>query len=205
MNLPSLPSGASRRRVTPPSGRSSVARRARRAPSGPRAGERSRGHGGQPVGDRVPLGAVRHRWSEAGRSRGGHRLRVFKPGSTWEIRATRANGGSRVEVIGVRRLRGDRHQRAPTVESRLACGNRRPEADGRFVLRFVTSPFSIGAPDIVLMRDRVIRGRTGGARLDTPLLPTTEPSAVAGRRRIPWLGASTSEQPAMAAAEARVR
>ena len=31
---------------------------------------------------------------------------IFKPGSTWEIRATAADGGSLVEVIGVRRLRG---------------------------------------------------------------------------------------------------
>ena len=31
---------------------------------------------------------------------------IFKPGSIWEIRATPANGGSRVEVIAVRHLRG---------------------------------------------------------------------------------------------------
>ena len=31
---------------------------------------------------------------------------TFKPGSTWELRATPANGGSRVDVIGVRHLRG---------------------------------------------------------------------------------------------------
>jgi hypothetical protein len=31
---------------------------------------------------------------------------IFKPGSTWEIRATPADGGSRVEVIAVRHLRG---------------------------------------------------------------------------------------------------
>jgi hypothetical protein len=31
---------------------------------------------------------------------------IFKPGSTWEIRATPAKGGSTVEVIGVRHLRG---------------------------------------------------------------------------------------------------
>jgi hypothetical protein len=31
---------------------------------------------------------------------------ILKPRSTWEIRATRADGGSRVEVIGVRHLRG---------------------------------------------------------------------------------------------------
>ncbi|MGH2918773.1 MAG: hypothetical protein ACRDLS_09285 [Solirubrobacteraceae bacterium] len=31
---------------------------------------------------------------------------IFKPGSTWEIRATPRDGGSRVEVIGVRHLRG---------------------------------------------------------------------------------------------------
>ena len=31
---------------------------------------------------------------------------IFKPGSTWEIRATPRNGGSRVEVIAVRHLKG---------------------------------------------------------------------------------------------------
>lgn len=31
---------------------------------------------------------------------------IFRPGSTWEIRATPHNGGSRVEVIGVRRVKG---------------------------------------------------------------------------------------------------
>jgi hypothetical protein len=33
---------------------------------------------------------------------------IFKPGSTWEIRATPPGSGSRVEVIGVRHLRGVR-------------------------------------------------------------------------------------------------
>lgn len=32
--------------------------------------------------------------------------RAREPGSTWEIRATPANGGSRVKVIGVRQLKG---------------------------------------------------------------------------------------------------
>jgi hypothetical protein len=31
---------------------------------------------------------------------------IFKPGSTWEIEATPTDGGSRMEVIGVRQLRG---------------------------------------------------------------------------------------------------
>lgn len=31
---------------------------------------------------------------------------IFKPGSTWEIRATPYNGGSRVEVIGIRHVKG---------------------------------------------------------------------------------------------------
>jgi hypothetical protein len=31
---------------------------------------------------------------------------IFKPGSTWEIRATPSDAGSRVEVVGVRHLRG---------------------------------------------------------------------------------------------------
>ncbi len=31
---------------------------------------------------------------------------IFRPGSTWELRATPLNGGSRVEIIGIRYVRG---------------------------------------------------------------------------------------------------
>ena len=62
-------------------------------------------------GNPWPIGHVweclRHDWSEPGSVK---RLvtdsNIFKPGSTWEIRATPANGGSRVEVVAVRHLRG---------------------------------------------------------------------------------------------------
>ena len=64
-------------------------------------------------GNPWPIGYVwerlRYDWSAPGSVRGVVTdSNIFKPGSTWEIRATPANGGSRVEVIGVRRLRGFR-------------------------------------------------------------------------------------------------
>jgi hypothetical protein len=62
-------------------------------------------------GNPWPIGYVwerlRYDWSEAGLVKGTViDSNIFKPGSTWEIRATSNNGGSRVEVIGVRHLRG---------------------------------------------------------------------------------------------------
>jgi len=62
-------------------------------------------------GNPWPIGYVwerlRYDWSEPGSVNGVVTdSNIFKPGSTWEIRATAANGGSRVEVIGVRHLRG---------------------------------------------------------------------------------------------------
>jgi len=62
-------------------------------------------------GNPWPIGFVyarlRYDWSEPGAVKGVVTdSNIFKPGSTWEIRATPANGGSRVEVIGVRHLRG---------------------------------------------------------------------------------------------------
>ena len=62
-------------------------------------------------GNPWPIGYVwerlRYEWSEPGSVRGVVTdSNIFKPGSTWEIRATRADGGSRVEIIGVRHLRG---------------------------------------------------------------------------------------------------
>ena len=62
-------------------------------------------------GNPWPIGYVwerlRYDWSEPGSVKGVvTESNIFKPGSTWEIRATAQNGGSRVEVIGVRHLRG---------------------------------------------------------------------------------------------------
>jgi hypothetical protein len=63
-------------------------------------------------GNRWPIGLVwerlRYDWSEPDVLKGTVvESNIFKAGSTWEIRATRADeGGSRVEVIGVRHLRG---------------------------------------------------------------------------------------------------
>ena len=62
-------------------------------------------------GNPWPIGYVwerlRYDWSEPGSVKGTVTdSNIFKFGSTWEIRATPANGGSRVEVIGVRHLKG---------------------------------------------------------------------------------------------------
>jgi hypothetical protein len=63
-------------------------------------------------GNPWPIGFVwerlRYDWSQPGSVQGTViDSNIFKPGSTWEIRATSANGGgSRVEVIAVRHLRG---------------------------------------------------------------------------------------------------
>jgi polyketide cyclase/dehydrase/lipid transport protein len=64
-------------------------------------------------GNPWPLGLVwerlRYDWSQPGSVKGTViDSNIFKPGSTWEIRATPRDGGSRVEVIGVRHLRGVR-------------------------------------------------------------------------------------------------
>ncbi len=59
------------------------------------------------MADRVRLGAPPLRLVGAGSVRGEVTdSNIFKPGSTWEIRATAADRGSRVEVIAVRHLRG---------------------------------------------------------------------------------------------------
>lgn len=62
-------------------------------------------------GNPWPIGFVwerlRYDWSQPGSVRGTVTdSNILKPGSTWEIRALPANGGSRVESIGVRHLRG---------------------------------------------------------------------------------------------------
>ena len=64
-------------------------------------------------GNPWPIGYVwerlRYDWSQPGAVKGVVTdSNIFKPGSTWEIRAARAEGGSRVEVIAVRHLRGFR-------------------------------------------------------------------------------------------------
>jgi hypothetical protein len=63
-------------------------------------------------GNPWPIGLVwerlRYEWSQAGSVRGTViESNLFKPGSTWEIHATSdGEGGSRVEIIAVRNLRG---------------------------------------------------------------------------------------------------
>jgi hypothetical protein len=62
-------------------------------------------------GNPWPIGYVwerlRYDWSQPGSVKGVVTdSNIFKPGSTWEIAATPRNGGSRVEVIAVRHLRG---------------------------------------------------------------------------------------------------
>ena len=62
-------------------------------------------------GNPWPIGYVwerlRYDWSAPGSVKGVViDSNIFKPGSTWEISATAADGGSRVEVIGVRHPRG---------------------------------------------------------------------------------------------------
>lgn len=62
-------------------------------------------------GNPWPIGYVwerlRYDWSEPGVVKGTVTdSNIFEPGSTWEIRATPTDSGSRVEVIGVRQLRG---------------------------------------------------------------------------------------------------
>jgi hypothetical protein len=65
-------------------------------------------------GNPWPIGYVwerlRYDWSQPGRITG--RVvdsNIFKPGSTWELGATpRDDGGSRVEIVAVRRLKGVR-------------------------------------------------------------------------------------------------
>jgi hypothetical protein len=61
-------------------------------------------------GNPWPIGYVwerlRYDWSKPGALKGVViDSNLFKPGSTWEIRATAADGGSRVEIVAVRHLR----------------------------------------------------------------------------------------------------
>lgn len=62
-------------------------------------------------GNPWPIGYVwerlRYDWSDPDVLRGTVTdSNIFKPGSTWELRAVPSNGGSRVEVSAVRHLRG---------------------------------------------------------------------------------------------------
>lgn len=62
-------------------------------------------------GNPWPIGYVwerlRYDWSQPGVLKGTVTdSNIFKPGSTWELRATPAGGGSRVEIHAVRNLRG---------------------------------------------------------------------------------------------------
>ena len=62
-------------------------------------------------GNPWPIGYVwerlRYDWSEPGVVKGTVTdSNIFEPGSTWKIRATPTNSVSRVDVIGVRHLRG---------------------------------------------------------------------------------------------------
>ena len=50
---------------------------------------------------------LRYDWSQSGRLTGTViDSNLFKPGSTWELRASAADGGSRVEILALRRLKG---------------------------------------------------------------------------------------------------
>lgn len=62
-------------------------------------------------GNPWPIGLVwerlRYDWSHPGAVTGVVvDSNIFKPGSTWEIRATPAGGGSQVEIVAVRHLKG---------------------------------------------------------------------------------------------------
>jgi hypothetical protein len=64
-------------------------------------------------GNPWPIGFVwerlRYDWSQPGAVRGTVTdSNIFKHGSTWEIHAAPDNGGSRVEIVAVRNLRGVR-------------------------------------------------------------------------------------------------
>lgn len=64
---------------------------------------------------------LRYDWSQPGSVKGTVTdSNIFKPGSSWEIRATPTNGGSRVEIIGVRHLRGKGRLLAPLFPLGLA-------------------------------------------------------------------------------------
>ena len=76
-------------------------------------------------GNPWPIGMVwerlRYDWSQPGVVKGTVTdSNLFKPGSTWEIRAQATNEGSLVEVIGVRHLQGRGRLLAPFFPLGLA-------------------------------------------------------------------------------------
>ena len=81
-------------------------------------------------GNPWPIGYVwerlRYDWSEAGSVKGTVvDSNLFKPGSTWEIHAAPTDGGSHVDVIAVRHLRGFKGTTAdPCVPARLGQEHR---------------------------------------------------------------------------------
>ena len=62
---------------------------------------------GNPWGPWVVWERLRYDWSEPGRLKATViASNLFRPGSTWEIRATPTEAGSTVEIVALRRLRG---------------------------------------------------------------------------------------------------
>jgi hypothetical protein len=62
---------------------------------------------GNPWGPLLVWERLRYDWSQPGRLTGTViDSNLFKPGSTWELHATPADGGSEVELVALRRLKG---------------------------------------------------------------------------------------------------
>ena len=62
---------------------------------------------GNPWGPWLVWERLRYDWSQPGSLRGTViDSNLFKPGSTWELHVTPAEGGSRVEIVALRQLRG---------------------------------------------------------------------------------------------------
>ena len=62
---------------------------------------------GNPWGPWLVWERLRYDWSQPGSLRGTViESNLFKPGSTWELHVTPAEGGSRVEIVALRQLRG---------------------------------------------------------------------------------------------------
>ena len=79
-------------------------------------------------GNPWPIGYVwermRYDWSDPGSVKGTVLAsNIFNPGSSWEIRATSLDGTTKVEVIGVRNLRGKGRLLAPFFPLGLAKQN----------------------------------------------------------------------------------
>ena len=62
---------------------------------------------GNPWGPWLVWERLRYDWSQPGSLRGTViDSNLFKPGSTWELHVTPAEGGSKVEIVAVRHLKG---------------------------------------------------------------------------------------------------